>query len=223
MKINHHIDDATALRYASGDLDEAFAVVVASHLTNCKACRDAVRASEQFGGDLLGYIDGVPLKEGAFADVMSRVDSENHREPMIAVHNTDNDPDGDADLPVPLRHYIESGLEGVRWRAIGPGVWRHRLDLASDDGGSLFLLKIAPGKKVPEHGHGGNEMTLILSGSYCDEFGRFAPGDIADLDEHVEHQPHVDSAEPCVCLVATEAPTRFKGPFSRLMQPLVGI
>ncbi len=222
MKINHHIDDATALRYASGDLDEAFAVVVASHLASCAVCREAVRASEQIGGELLEDVGEVPLNNGALAAVMGRIEAGCKVDPLIE-SNIDRGPNGSADLPAPLQRYLENGLDGVRWKAIGPGVWRHRLDLISEDGGSLFLLKIAPGKKVPEHGHGGSEMTLILSGSYCDEFGRFAAGDIADLDEHVEHQPHVDSAEPCICLVATEAPTRFKGPFSRLMQPLVGI
>lgn len=222
MKINHHIDDATALRYASGDLDEAFAVVVASHLSSCDVCRDAVRASELVGGELLEDISEVPLNNGALAAVMGRIELESELK-LRAASSIDGDPNGSADLPAPLQRYFENGLDGVRWKTIGPGVWRHRLDLTSEDGGSLFLLKIAPGKKVPEHGHGGSEMTLILSGSYCDEFGRFAAGDIADLDEHVEHQPHVDSAEPCICLVATEAPTRFKGPFSRLMQPLVGI
>ncbi|MBO6932531.1 MAG: cupin domain-containing protein, partial [Roseibium sp.] len=65
--------------------------------------------------------------------------------------------------------------------------------------------------------------TLVLSGAYRDELGRFGPGDIADLDEHVEHQPRVEAGAPCICIVATEAPTRFKNLISRLLQPLVGI
>ncbi len=85
------------------------------------------------------------------------------------------------------------------------------------------MLHIAPGKALPEHGHGGTEMTLVLSGAYRDELGRFGPGDVADLDEHVEHQPKVEQDAPCICLVATETPTRFKGIFSRILQPLVGI
>ena len=32
MTPHHHLDDATVMRYASGTLDEAFTVVVASHL-----------------------------------------------------------------------------------------------------------------------------------------------------------------------------------------------
>ena len=84
-------------------------------------------------------------------------------------------------------------------------------------------MRIAPGTAMPEHGHGGEEITLILSGAYNDNFGRYAPGDVADLDESVEHQPIVEQDAACICLVATEAPTRFKSWPARLLQPLVGI
>ena len=58
--------------------------------------------------------------------------------------------------------------------------------------GKLRLLKVAPGHGIPEHGHGGAELTLVLRGSFHDETGRYARGDVADLDETVEHQPVAD-------------------------------
>ncbi len=64
---------------------------------------------------------------------------------------------------------------------------------------------------------------MILSGAYNDSIGRFARGDVADLDETVEHRPVVEQDEPCVCVVATEAPTRFKSRIARILQPMVGI
>jgi putative transcriptional regulator len=85
------------------------------------------------------------------------------------------------------------------------------------------MLKVRPGHKLPDHGHDGQEMTLILRGAYRDEIGRFAPGDVADLDEHIEHQPVIEDGEDCICLIATEAPARFKGLVPRLLQPIVGI
>jgi len=33
----------------------------------------------------------------------------------------------------------------------------------------------------------------------------------------------VDSDEACICLVAMESPTRFKGMLARLVQPLIGL
>ena len=63
-------------------------------------------------------------------------------------------------------------------------------------------MRFAPGKRIPDHGHHGSEMTLILAGAYIDEFGRFARGDIADLGDDVEHSPHVEGEEDYICLVA---------------------
>ena len=68
-------------------------------------------------------------------------------------------------------------------------MWDHPLPLAG--AGKLRLLKVAPGHGIPEHGHGGAELTLVLRGSFHDETGRYARGDVADLDETVEHQPVV--------------------------------
>ena len=216
MTARHHIDDSTLLRYASGDLDEAFAVVVASHLALCPECRRSLRIAEDIGGQLLKGEDPAPLSDDAFERLMSgleRSGGDTGRRVEETAPETD--------VPLPLRRFVGDRLGDISWSRVAPGIRRHRIALGGAS--SLFLLHIAPGKAVPEHGHGGAEMTLILSGSYRDSLGRFAPGDIADLDEHVEHQPRVDSTGPCICLVATEMPTRFRGFFSRLLQPVVGI
>jgi putative transcriptional regulator len=219
MSIRHHIDNATLLRYASGDLDEAFLVVVASHLAMCGACRQAVHLAEAIGGHALEESEAAPVTSGAFDRLMHRIESNSSVPPVKKI--ADKSPYGD--VPLPLHRYIGSSLANVHWKMVAPGVRKHDIVLSGNNGTSLYMLKIGSGRAVPEHGHGGSEMTLILSGAYQDIFGRFGSGDIADLDEHVEHQPIVEPGEPCICLVATEAPTRFKGFFSRLLQPLVGI
>jgi putative transcriptional regulator len=89
--------------------------------------------------------------------------------------------------------------------------------------GQLKLLRIGAGRAMPEHGHGGEEITLVLKGAYRDHMGRFGAGDVADLDEDIEHKPVVEQDGDCICLVATERPTRFKSLAARLMQPFVGI
>lgn len=219
MSVHHHLDNATLLRYASGDLDEAFSVVVASHLAMCETCRRAVHMAEDVGGGLLESMDENEMLPGAFDRLMQRLDTHEDR---ISLHRGTS-MDVESDVPAPLRRFVGQSLGNIDWKAISPGVRRHAISLPSAAQSSLYMLHIAPGKAVPEHGHGGAEMTLVLSGAYCDELGRFGPGDIADLDEHVEHRPKVEAGVPCICLVATEAPTRFKGFFSRLLQPLVRI
>ncbi|GKX34135.1 MAG: anti-sigma-E factor ChrR [Rhizobiaceae bacterium MnEN-MB40S] len=214
MTVHHHLDDASIMRYASGDFDEAFAVVVASHLAMCPEGREAVRAAESLGGAVLEASEGTPLSAGAFDRLSRMLDVEPEAPPPPEPVS--------GDVPLPLSRLIGDNLHDVPWRTIVPGMQRHRIDIASTTS-SLYMLKVAPGKKMPEHGHGGAEMTLILEGSYSDVFGRFAAGDIADLDEHVEHEPIVDSDVDCICLIASEHPTRFKGLISRILQPFIGI
>ena len=63
-----------------------------------------------------------------------------------------------------------------------------------------------------------------MQGSYTDVLGRFTTGDIADLDGHQEeHQPMVDSEEPCIALIATQSPVNYSGVLGKIMQPFVGI
>lgn len=219
MKIVHHPDSATLVSHAAGSLDEAFATVVATHLASCAECRSQLREIEEIGGTLLESIETVALNATALKGAMSKLDETGEQHFEKTAQPEQNEPS----LPRPLARLATGGLDDITWKTVAPGVAIHRLPTSDAARGSLMLLKIAPGKKIPEHGHGGTEITMVLTGAYRDALGRFGPGDVADLDEHVEHQPVVDSSEPCICLVATEAPTRFKSFLGRLFQPLVGI
>ena len=116
-------------------------------------------------------------------------------------------------MPWPVARLVAGGLDAVRWRWLGPGVWDRPLPIAG--AGKLRLLKVAPGRNVPEHGHGGAELTLVLRGSFRDETGRYGRGDVADLDETVAHQPVTEAGADCVCLVASERPEQWRGLMTR--------
>lgn len=216
MTPSHHLDDSTLLSYAGGTLDGAFALVAASHLATCAHCRSSLRLAEEIGGHILDAAAPEALSDEALGQVMRKLPDVDPWQAPTAAHAA-------GDVPLPLRRHIGAHLNAVPWKTVAPGIRRHRIDLPGSNASSLYMLYIAGGKAVPEHGHGGAEITLILSGAYRDALGRFGPGDVADLDEHVEHQPRAEPGAPCICLAATEMPTRFKGFFSRLLQPLVGI
>lgn len=220
MKTTHHLDEATLLRYASGDLDHAFTMVVAAHLAMCAECRQAVRHAEEIGGHMLNHVDVAPMASDAFETLMARLNTGDHDQIEVDLGQNVR---SDGDVPLPLRALIGNHLDDVSWRLVAPGVRKHEISMGKKGESSLYMLNISPGMAVPEHGHGGAEMTLILSGAYRDKLGVFGPGDVADLDEHIEHQPIVEPGEACICLVATETPTRFKDLISRLMQPFIRI
>ena len=171
MTVVHHLDDATLMRFASGDLDEAFSVAVAAHLELCGGCRAALRAAEAYGGRLLEQAEEVAVSEKAFDRLRSHIkDSEinlaqakhskaQSKRPVSA---------NECSVPKPLQRYIGSSLEGIAWTKVAPGVLKRDISLTSKTSNKLYMLHIAAGKKVPEHGHGGAEITLVLSGAYQD-------------------------------------------------------
>jgi putative transcriptional regulator len=126
-------------------------------------------------------------------------------------------------LPAPLREFIPTELDDIEWNSLAPGIKGHPLTGLNTGSGTLSLLKIAPGMSIPEHGHQGSELTLVLKGSFSDEIGRFGVGDIADLDDTSQHQPIADTSEVCICLIATDASLKFTGLMPRLVQYFTGL
>jgi putative transcriptional regulator len=214
----HHPSDATLVAYAAGSTIEGIALVVASHLAFCADCRKAVADAEAIGGGLLDDLAPAPLEDAARSRVLARLDAPDD---VVAA------PQVDAGLPAPLARYVagaDRGLEALPWRMLWPGIRQIDLRLRRRGGESLRLLRIAPGSAMPQHGHNGTELTLVLAGSFADETGRFTRGDVAEVDEDVQHRPVVDGSEECICLIATDAPLRFGGGLlGRIAQRFVGI
>jgi putative transcriptional regulator len=75
---------------------------------------------------------------------------------------------------------------------------------------------------LPEHGHEGSELTLVLRGMLSDSTGRYRPGDVCDLDESIEHAPTAGT-EGCICVVAQERRVRFRSLIVRLARPWHGV
>lgn len=208
--IRHHIPDEMLAAYASGSLPHAFAVVVASHVSMCDECRAGLEAHELVGGALLESETGVALSDGLKTDVLAELDQPFRPEPVYERSGV---------LPGP----VMAALKGrpPRWKKLGMGVCQ---DILSEgEGGSVRLLFIPPGQAVPDHSHGGLELTLVLQGSFHDETGQFGVGDLEVADEDLEHTPVANAGDTCICLAATDAPLRFRALVPRLLQPLFRI
>ncbi|MGN6478689.1 ChrR family anti-sigma-E factor [Luteibacter sp.] len=217
MKPHHHPDITTLMAYSSGALSSAFSAVVSAHLSICRTCRDRLRETDAIGGQLLSQQEGLPLSAGAAERLMAKL----HDEAPVAAREPHEPTAGhDPDLlPPPLWPYFGRSYRKLSWKWIGPGIHHIRAEGATEH--HLMLLRVAPGRSLPMHTHGGSELTMILRGAYDDTLGHFAPGDIADLDGETEHQPVTAPGVPCICVAATDAPLRFSGWMARALQPFV--
>lgn len=215
---NHHASDALLLTYAAGALPSGVALAVAAHTTLCADCAHRAAVAEDIGGSLLDRAEPAALCPDALARTFGRIEAP-EATPAPRMHDV---PPHLAGLPSPLRAAVNA-LPDTRWRLLAPGIRQIDLNPGARGSGSSRLFRISPGTTLPHHGHAGIELTLILQGSFTDEVGRFQVGDLAELEDDVVHQPIVDSAEDCICLIATEAPLRFSSLLGRLMQPLFGL
>ncbi|MFZ1346388.1 MAG: ChrR family anti-sigma-E factor, partial [Tabrizicola sp.] len=124
-------------------------------------------------------------------------------------------------FPAPLAGYVGGDLSAVRWRRVGGGV--RQAILPTGKGATARLLHIPAGTAIPDHGHRGMELTLVLQGAFADQGESFGPGDVEISDETVEHRPVVTAGQDCICLAAADAPLRFLGLIPRLAQPFLRI
>ncbi len=194
---NHPFSDVL-WAYASGTLDEASSVLVATHLSLCPHCRADVARMEAMGGEMLEDVSAAPMSSGALNDILARLDA-----PASTKQSVSSRPvRGPSILPRPLRDYVMSDDGDIQWKRLASGVEYLDLDVRAE-GRRARLLKIAPGTRVPRHGHGGEEMTMVLAGGYSDEFGSYARGDVETADSSHIHQPVADAGEPCICLTVT--------------------
>jgi putative transcriptional regulator len=218
MNARHHPSDATLFAYGGGSLNEGHALAVATHLALCPACRNKVEEIEAVGGSLLDEITPVTMADDSLARAMNML---GNRETKSTVQRVVATPHlGALTVPEPLRSYVAAS-DG--WKTLAPGIRHMALLPRSEDGENTFLLRVAPGMSLPRHGHNGSELTIVLSGSFSDELGRFGPGDFAETDDAINHQPLADSSDECVCLIAVRGLLRFNGLVGKAVQLLTKI
>lgn len=215
-----HLDESTVVAYSGGALPQALSVVAAAHLERCAHCRQRVWEADRIGGALVGMQQPSELAAGARDAMLALIDAAPPEAVQAVVHDADAPAPPDPDrLPASLHPWFGPSMRELRWRRVAPGVQRIRA--RGVQAGELILLRIAPGSRLPLHSHQGSELTMILDGAYTDMLGHFGPGDVADLDENVRHQPVTAEGVPCICVAALDAPLRFSGWFARALQPIL--
>jgi putative transcriptional regulator len=209
------LTDEWLLSYAAGALTEGHAVMVASHIAYHEDLQQSVADAEAIGGALMDELDPAVVPGDMLERVLGRLDESPAREirPLNGSSHI---------APQPLIDYLGCDLDKLKWRLMGPGMSNVRLWKGSNDE-CLWLLRARGGVAVPEHGHNGDEWTLVLKGAYTAAEQHFVAGDMETADQEVIHQPVMDEDAECICLVLTNGLIRFKSPIARMLQPFIGL
>lgn len=221
MNVNAHPGEELRIEYAAGSLSEPMALLVATHLSFCAACRAEMAALETLGGVLLDTVAPIAMNDDSFDAVMARLDDAEPDDalPGELARGDSGSAASASGLPRPLSDYVDRPLSALRWKSYGS---LSEVALLPDfPGYKTRLLRIRQGAAMPRHTHGGTELTLVLAGGFRDDSGHYACGDVATADSSVDHRPIADPGEDCYCLAVTDAPLRLTGPVGRLFNFMV--
>ena len=204
MSCRHHPQEDTLLSYASGALDEASSLVIATHLTLCPHCRADVSVAEAVGGMLLDEMAPAEIK--GFAAIINRLNETGAVASPLTHTN----------YPRTLDAYLSPK---TKWRSLGAGL--RYAPLLREGEIRAGLLVCAPGAGVTLHTHDGDEMTVVLAGEYQDGDQHFQMGDVQCTDATVMHHPVAHSQTGCTVLLLNKGRLRPKSFLARIFLRLL--
>lgn len=206
MSTKHHLSEQILMGYSAGVLPEAFNLVVASHLCLSDEARAMQCCYDAIGGAVLAKCEQERMSKNALAATMHQIktcacDDET---PQVC----------SGIFPEPLQSYVGGSPEAIRWKRVGKGV--RQAIIPTGEGATARLFYVPAGQAVPDHGHKGIELTLVLQGAFTDADQRYRRGDIEISTPDTIHRAVAEPGKACICLSATDTPLRFKKWIHRL-------
>jgi putative transcriptional regulator len=184
MSFHDNAYAAFMLDYAAGLLPPAERLVADLHRELSPQGRQNARLLDAVGGAMLERV----AAGGQLVEASRRLERQDGRlQPPAHSHGR-------------FAPYLDRDLIALKWRKSIFGV-----KTLPTDTPMASLLRLDPGERAPAHSHGRRDVTVVLCGTYADEFGTYERGDLAFAEPGMKHEPRAVGDQTCVCLLATEA------------------
>lgn len=214
--ISRHPDPEVLVEYTSGTLALAPSIAVTTHLQLCGTCSGAADSLNQLGGAILDQTEITPISENLLEKVLTSINQEPSLNPVQKITTEAAD-----DVAHALPSYVRELLpeDNLQWQFLSPSLRIATLSVGEEEY-ELALHRIKAGGKAPEHNHAGQEITVVLTGTFSDEDGIYQPGDFIVRQPGEIHRPMAAQNEECICLSVLAAPIKLTG-INRLMNPFL--
>jgi putative transcriptional regulator len=212
--INYHPEARFLTDYAAGSLPASQALCVATHLHYCAVCRAKTGELNELGAELFCRQPPAKVKAEEFSQLMQRIDALPQKAQSSAEAPVERNRMSSL-LPRALQKLTNDNLDSLRWRQIGRNFRFATLNLG-DRVRETSLLFIKAGGNLPHHRHRGDEITVVLSGSFSDSEGKYSVGDFVVRTQGESHRPVASQDQDCLCLATLDAPIRMSNWLLRL-------
>lgn len=228
--VSFHPDAKFLTDFAAGSLPLSEAICVAAHLEFCSKCRSHVQQLSDLGAQLMARLEPQLVADNTasaddaqgFEQLMQRIDAGDTEvavtpAPAVAARVSSANPLG---LPRVVQKLAAGGVQSLKWGQFGKSlrIAPIRVDKSSRE---TALYDIKAGGRMPEHEHRGEEITVLLKGSFSDADGKYVKGDFVVRHAGERHQPTATLDTDCICLVSLEQPVKPSSLWYRLMEPFV--
>ena len=214
--VKHHPTPELLAAFSAGSLQLSYALCVSAHLEHCSACRTNVQRLKSLGADMFSSQKPAPVSEGFKDRIFEQLDN-----PVQAQQSEPEDTKPvDNGVPRCLQKLVPESYQQLDWRSVTPGIKSAAL-CRDGDSTQVSMMKLMPGAAVGHHRHMGEEITLVLEGSFSDEEGIYQRGDFILRDGKHKHKPVASKDGPCICLTVQDAPIQFTGFLARLFNPFM--
>lgn len=223
--VSFHPDSKFLTDFAAGSLPVSEAICVAAHLEFCAKCRSHVQQLSDLGAHLMANIESpaVPADDPAldkdFESLMQRIDAGAAEADPVTLTPVRTQPNP-LGLPRVVQKMTDSNLQSLNWAQLGKSLRIAPIKLG-EKARSTALYDIKAGGRMPEHEHRGEEITVLLKGSFSDAEGKYVKGDFVVRHAGERHQPTATLDTDCICLVSLEAPVKPSSIWYRLLEPFV--
>jgi len=217
--VKYHPDTRFLTDYAAGSLPESQALCVSAHLHYCPACRLKVGELMALGTELFVTQEPAAVADDSFARLMARVDDSKTAAPAQRAPQALASKAYQGKLPRAIQKLTNGDMEAMTWHRIG-NAFRYSPIRIKDKRRETSLMHISAGGKLPKHHHKGDEITVVLKGSFSDQEGRYHVGDYIIRSGKDTHTPVASQDEDCLCLASLDAPIVMSNWLYRLLVPL---
>jgi len=214
--VKYHPDARFLTDYTAGSLPQSQALCVSTHLHYCQSCRVKVRELMELGTELFVQQQPASVGEDSFSRLLTRIETQPAAEATVKEPAS-----ADSKLPHAINKLTRGNLDNLSWRKVGKSFRFSPLKL-DDPKRETTLFHIKAGGHVPHHRHGGDEITIILKGSFSDNEDKYGVGDFIVRTSGEAHRPVASQDEDCLCLATLDAPIVMSNWFYRMLMPLMG-
>lgn len=209
--IKHHPSEPLLAKYCAGELPFSLSIALSAHIEMCEQCQAREKQSE--AAQATQIWDEIKTETVDFGDMLQNIlatpidQLQATIEPVASIEL--------AGEQFKLPHAFRS-FKRFNWSGFG-AVNRARV-ISDEKNVRSSLLHISAGGVIPVHQHKGYELTLLLAGSFSDEYGSYKKGDFILLDGQLKHSPKTTSG--CLCYTVQDAPLHFTLGMSMVLNPL---